>query len=134
MARISGWFSAAIRGVTEMIALREGSNDFVVTDPERYMYNDIEIVVPKGFVSDLASIPRILWGVLPPHHHRYRLAALVHDFLLTDPIIDGGNFRIFTRADIDLIFKEIMQASGVKPWKVFVMYNAVRAWSYLKSH
>lgn len=112
-----------------MIALKEGSNDFVVTEAERYMYNDIEIVVPKGFVSDLASIPRLLWGILPPHHHRYRLAALVHDFLLTD-----DNFRVFTRADIDLIFKEIMQVSGVKPWKVFVMYNAVRAWSYMKSH
>lgn len=132
MACISGWFSAAVRGLTGMIALRAGSNDFIVTDPERYMYNDIEIVVPKGFVSDLASIPRLLWGILPPHHHRYRLAALVHDYLLRDPVLWDGEVHVFSRRTIDLIFKEIMKASGVKPWKVFVMYNAVRAWSYFK--
>lgn len=38
------------------------------------------IVVPAGFVTDFASIPRQLWNVLSPVGE-YRLPAVVHDFL-----------------------------------------------------
>lgn len=38
------------------------------------------IVVPRGFVTDLASIPRPLWGWLPPDGP-WAKAAVVHDFL-----------------------------------------------------
>lgn len=36
--------------------------------------------VPKGFVSDLASVPPFLWGKYPPIG-RYAYAAVVHDYL-----------------------------------------------------
>ena len=38
------------------------------------------IVVPAGFVTDYASIPRPLWSVFPPHHS-YSRAAVIHDYL-----------------------------------------------------
>lgn len=37
-------------------------------------------VVPRGFQTDFASIPRVFWRVLPPTG-RYGKAAVVHDFL-----------------------------------------------------
>ena len=36
--------------------------------------------VPKGFVTDLASVPRIFWSKYPPIG-RYAYAAVVHDYL-----------------------------------------------------
>jgi hypothetical protein len=37
-------------------------------------------IVPKGFVTDFASIPSVLWPVLPSWQ-RYGPAAIVHDYL-----------------------------------------------------
>jgi hypothetical protein len=39
-----------------------------------------EVVVPSGFISDLASIPKALWSTLPPFG-RYSAAAILHDHL-----------------------------------------------------
>lgn len=39
-----------------------------------------EVVVPAGFVTDLASIPRIFWSVLPTDGV-YTFPAIVHDYL-----------------------------------------------------
>lgn len=38
------------------------------------------IVIPKGFVWDLSSVPRFLWGLFPPDGN-FELASLIHDFL-----------------------------------------------------
>jgi len=42
--------------------------------------SDTSIVVPRGFVTDFASIPSIFWTVAPPTG-RYQWAAVVHDYL-----------------------------------------------------
>ena len=39
------------------------------------------IIIPKGFITDFASIPRVFWTVLSPDDARYIYAALVHDVL-----------------------------------------------------
>lgn len=39
-----------------------------------------EIVVPRGFVTDYASIPQALWGVVKPRG-QYDRAAIIHDYL-----------------------------------------------------
>ncbi len=38
------------------------------------------IHVPAGFVTDLASVPRIFWTLLPPDG-KYAKAAIIHDYL-----------------------------------------------------
>ena len=38
------------------------------------------IAVPAGTITDLASVPRILWVIFPPNG-RYAKAAIVHDYL-----------------------------------------------------
>lgn len=50
--------------------------------------------VPAGFVTDLASVPRALWGLYPPFGS-YEDAAVVHDFMYTyqstlSPEVDKG--------------------------------------------
>lgn len=42
--------------------------------------NSDVIEVPAGFVTDLASVPRIFWTLLPPDG-KYAKAAIIHDYL-----------------------------------------------------
>ena len=41
----------------------------------------LPIVVPNGFVTDFASVPRPLWWLVPPQDSRIAIPALVHDYL-----------------------------------------------------
>ncbi len=42
--------------------------------------NNNSITVPRGFVSDFASVPRIFW-IAFPRTDKYTAAAVVHDYL-----------------------------------------------------
>ncbi len=75
------------------------------------------IEVPRGFVTDFASVPRFFWRVLPPWG-TYSPAAVVHDWLY--------HTRLVSRAEADRAFLIIMQRLGVSKWKRTVMYWAVR--------
>lgn len=53
-------------------------------------------VAPKGFTSDGATIPRLLWWVWPPVN-RYFLPAVMHDYTLSLNVgwhIANDNFYI----------------------------------------
>ena len=91
-----------------------------LVEPFEYRIDDDplhKITVPKGFVTDFASIPRVFWRLLPPWG-RYGKAAVIHDWLYGQGI---GN-----RERADLIFLEAMEVLGVKAWKRNCMYWAVR--------
>lgn len=77
------------------------------------------ISVPTGFITDFASIPRIVWPVIGQPAGQYGKAAVIHDFLYQDP---GGR----SRRRCDQIFLEGMQVLGVSWPKRTTMYFAVR--------
>ncbi|EMK0255628.1 DUF1353 domain-containing protein [Salmonella enterica] len=79
--------------------------------------NSDVIEVPAGFVTDLATIPRIFWVLLPPDG-RYAKAAIIHDYLYDN--------ALRTKKEADLIFLDAMTVLGVPKWKRVIMYNAVR--------
>jgi hypothetical protein len=58
------------------------------------------IVVPKGFDSDYASVPRLLWRAIPPHYYPH--ASILHDWLYT--------VRLYDRATCDRIYYEAMRS------------------------
>ena len=66
------------------------------------------IVVPAGFESDGASVPRLLWGVVFPRDDRQALCgAIVHDYLYrTHPLS-------WTRSEADDTFLYLMEQGGV---------------------
>lgn len=73
------------------------------------------IRIPAGTVTDLASVPRVLWTIFPPHG-RYAKAAIVHDYLYEQ--------SIGTKAWADAVFLEAMQVLGVPKWRRTLMYFA----------
>lgn len=88
--------------------------------------------VPKGFITDGASIPEILWSVLSPWGP-YGKAAVVHDYLCTHRLMirDGEVSRV-TREGADWIFLEAMQVLGVPWFTAHIMWRAVRSYAILK--
>ena len=54
----------------------------MVTERLVYEQPDTEqtFVVPRGFVTDLASVPRVFWAAFPPCG-RFTPAAVVHDYI-----------------------------------------------------
>ena len=52
-----------------------------VDEPIKHRLHDhTTIIIPKGFTTDLSSVPKFLWGIFPPFGN-FLLAALVHDYL-----------------------------------------------------
>jgi hypothetical protein len=82
------------------------------------------IDVPKGFVNDLASIPRIFQTIVPKIG-KHRGAAVVHDYLYGKK--GKLSNQTFTRKQCDQIFLEGMKTAGVRFTRRWVMYQAVRA-------
>lgn len=78
-----------------------------------------EILIPPGFETDFASVPRFFWRLFPPTG-RYGKAAVVHDYLYRTP-----TFPV-SKAQADLVFREGMETLGVDAFTVTVLYNAVR--------
>ena len=77
----------------------------------------IWIEVPADYVTDLASVPRVLWSIFPPHG-RYAKAAIVHDYLYSN--------ALGTKQWADSVFLEAMTVLNVPRWRRTVMYLAVR--------
>jgi hypothetical protein len=75
------------------------------------------VTVPKGFITDMASIPRILWVFMPPHG-TYGKAAVLHDYCYEN--------AIHTKKWADSVFYEAMSVLGVPRWKRRIMYAVVK--------
>lgn len=83
--------------------------------------NDFLIIIPKDFITDLASVPRPLWIFFPPYG-KYTGAAIVHDWLYSKYNNLGIN-----RTLADKIFLYLMKDFGVNKSTREAMYCAVRA-------
>lgn len=81
------------------------------------------IEVPIGFVTDLASIPRLARLIFPVND-LHRPAAVVHDYLYQYQKIGG---QWINRKEADRVFLEAMRCLGVPKRKAWPMYLAVRA-------
>ena len=80
------------------------------------------IVVPAGFETDGASIPRAFWNILSPFGG-YFPAALLHDFLYSP---ESTAFYPLSRECADYLFLEAMYNIEV-PWlKRHTIHSAVR--------
>ena len=106
-------------------ALDDGRR-FRVIEPFRYFPGELHegepIVVPAGFETDFASVPRGLWNLFPPWG-RYGKAAVVHDYLYKQ--------QLGTRAAADRIFREAMAVLDVPAWKRWLMWSGVRAFGWI---
>jgi hypothetical protein len=91
------------------------------------------ITVPKGFLFDLSSVPRALWWLIAPFDLSV-VAPLIHDFLYRyggkPPAGSVEPPHTYTRAEVDAVFRRIMEAENVATWRRVLGYAAVRLFGF----
>lgn len=128
--------SANLRRALELPdpAVTYNNAEWVLLDDCRCAALDGCIVTAKrGFKTDLASIPRLLWGFIASFELSL-VAPIVHDLIygsagtvtLPDGEVTPADKR-FDRKEADDLFLELMTRSKVAYWKRNVAYLAVRA-------
>ena len=88
------------------------------------LYFDVDtapIFVPKNFITDGASCPRILWALCAPMSGPQAEAAVLHDYLYSKdcPLQ-------YSRLEADDIFWEAMRSNGTGLIKAWLIYRGVR--------
>jgi hypothetical protein len=133
--RFSGKLVLVLLDDKEHPSLRDGRSLWGVERPISYQPAGTtdQITVPAGFVTDLASIPRWAWTLLPPDGPWVK-AAVIHDFLYQTKgtgVWKGhpsGNTRPapYTRAEADGILREAMENRQVGIVSRNIIWTAVR--------
>lgn len=129
-------------------SIRDGRSQWGVQRPLTYHAGDRtnSITIPAGFVTDLTSVPRWGWVLIPPDGPWVK-AAIVHDFLYAT--IGTGKWKghpasitrptPYSRLESDRILGEAMKDLGVGPVARTIIYWAVRlgggrSWDFSKAH
>ncbi len=83
-------------------------NIFTLREPLMIRYAGLVLIVPVGFESDGASVPRFFWrAVFPPGDQKALKAAFAHDYIYrTHPA--GWNKEL-----ADLMFHDLLVEDGV---------------------
>lgn len=88
------------------------------------VYSGLEIIiVPAGFKTDFASVPRIAWMFCPPVAGNHAEPAVLHDYLCENS---------HDQPHTDRMFLEAMAANGVGWFKRHVMYLSVMFYQLAK--
>lgn len=85
-----------------------------------------EIIVPSGYTSDGASIPKVFWWILSPFEDYFKCCVL-HDYLC-----DLFHLNLLERKTCDDIFLEAMSEIGIKKSTRLSLYFFVRFYGLLR--
>jgi len=84
-------------------------------------------IVPAGFETDGASVPRVLWWLYPPFGGEYDRAAVVHDDLYARAEDFAGADRgHLSRGEADELMREMMEVDGFRKTGRWTIYTGVR--------
>jgi len=104
-----------------LVARRRDDNTWTVVEQLVYRGRTDVFVVPAGFPTDFATVPRVVvW--LVPRFGRYTLPAILHDWLCSEGIRSG----VVSPRDADGIFRRAMRELGVPVVRRWLMWTGVR--------
>jgi hypothetical protein len=98
---------------------RVDANTWSLVDDLVYLGRRERFVVPAGFRTDFATVPRVVTWLIP-RFGAYTLAAILHDWLVTQ-----GPAVVPSR-EADGIFRRVMRESGVPVLRRWLMWAGVR--------
>ena len=102
------------------VTLREDDNRWRLNSPLTYVGQDETFVVPTGFETDFASVPRMFaWFI--PTTGRYTRASILHDWLWSQARLGLIGWR-----DADALFRRAMREDGVAFLRRWIIWAAVR--------
>jgi len=101
---------------------------YAITRPFSYVSDKLgkTITVPRGYVTDFASIPRAAWAALDPEDPIIAWPSVIHDYLYSckGTLPDGTTY---IREQADAVLREAMEFCGASLFKRETVYEAVRA-------
>lgn len=101
----------------DLTVRRRDDNSWTVVERLVYRGRRDTFVVPAGFPTDFASVPRVVvW--LVPRFGRYTLPAILHDWLVSEGLVSPR--------DADGIFRRSMRELGVPVVRRWLMWTGVR--------
>lgn len=87
--------------------------------------NEDTISVPRGFITDFATIPKFLHGFIGPTGKYWR-ASVIHDWLLKTLRMKPTFQRQASPRDIDGIFRKICREEGIPVVLCWLLWVGVR--------
>ena len=93
--------------------------DFKTCTALKVKVDDTKYVIPKGFETDLASVPRFLWPIFAPQYSGFIAPAIIHDYLYRCP-------NNITRKFADEVLYSALIAENVTPFTASKFYLGVR--------
>ena len=79
-----------------------------------------DIVVKKGFETDFASVPQVVWSIIPPHG-RAAVPSVFHDWLY-----QRQHTHSYSRREADALWLAMMLERKVPTLQAYTMYYFVR--------
>jgi hypothetical protein len=121
---------------TPLDVRKVGDNTWQLLAPVVYRGDYGTYTVPgnpegTGYVTDFASVPRLMWTLFP-QSGRWDQAAVVHDYLITDVLTTGRGWvtprgtYLPTSAQVDHEFRGALKALKVGPVRRWLMWAGVR--------
>ena len=95
-----------------------------------YLGSEELICVPTGFITDLASVPRLLWPIVNPTGSRISRGAVVHDYLYRSAAMREK----YKRKDADRIIRNAIKAAGGPSSRAFIVWLALRMFAWWAWH
>jgi len=93
------------------------SNKYILL--EDFTYRDV--IVPKGYITNGANVPRLFWNLIPPFQPRFMDAVVIHDFLT-----DNENYLKADQYFTELLYNtEKSITTRLMSWSVKI-YHKVR--------
>jgi len=93
------------------------ADNWIVMADFRFSKYGLDILIPRGFVTDLASIPRWLWFLIAPFELS-TTAVIVNDWCYRK-----GSWK---RSFVDMVFLAIMRDENVPRWRRNAAYYGVK--------
>ena len=81
-----------------------------------------KIIVPKGFKTNFASVPRLAKFYIDDDDWQIRAPSVVHDYLYSAESAELG----FTRKQADEVLLEAMMGLGMRKTKALLIYFVLR--------
>lgn len=106
------------------------SKVFTLNTPLCYRGRDQVFIVPAGFDTDFATVPKFMTWLLPTYGV-YTLAAILHDYFCTN--LNLGT-SIVRPVDADGIFRRIMQEQNVPFVRRWLLWTGVRWGAIFNKH
>lgn len=113
-----------------------GAHRWLLTDDLVYRSAFLSgvLIAPRGYQTDLASIPRLGW-VIFPKVDVYDSASVAHDAGYGHALVTEHGDRIhLIKRLADRLFLEAMEALGVPWWQRTLMYRAVSVFGNQDAH